>query len=255
MYKIPEGSRTAKGKAIVNLIKLEVDEKIMTIIKTNDFDESKSLAFFTKNGIIKRTNLSEFKNIRQGGVRAITFDEDDDLVTAKIIHPDDKEILIVTKIGQAIRFEKEKVREMGRTARGVRGIKFKIDRDYVVGGLAIKDENQEVLSVSEKGFGKRTEVNAYRLTNRGGSGVIAMKLNAKTGDLVGVVTTEEDHDLMLLTSKGKMIRVDMRQIRKAGRNTSGVIVVKTAGSDVVVDMARAPKEEEAKPDENIEIEE
>jgi DNA gyrase subunit A len=240
VYKIPEGSRTAKGKAIVNLIKLEANEKIMTIIKTNDFDESKSLAFFTKNGIIKRTNLSEFKNIRQGGVRAIIFDENDELVTAKIIHPDDKEILIVTKKGQAIRFEKDKVREMGRSAKGVRGIKFKKDGDYVVGGLAIKDENQEVLSVSEKGFGKRTEVNAYRVTNRGGMGVIAMKLNAKTGDLVGVVTTEEDHDLMLLTSKGKMIRVDMRSIRKTGKNASGVTIIKVDKDDKVVSIAKTP---------------
>ena len=240
VYRIPEGSRTAKGKAIVNLIKLEVDEKIMTIIKTTDFDENKSLAFFTKNGVTKRTNLSEFKNIRQGGVRAIVFDEDDELVTAKIIMPEDKEILIVTKKGQAIRFEKEKVREMGRTARGVRGIKFKKENDEVVGALSIRDENQEVLSVSEKGFGKRTEVNAYRLTNRGGSGVIAMKLTQKTGDLVGVVTTEEDHDLMLLTSKGKMIRVDMTSIRKTGKNASGVTIIKVDKDDKVVSIAKTP---------------
>ncbi|NPA54808.1 MAG: DNA topoisomerase (ATP-hydrolyzing) subunit A, partial [Epsilonproteobacteria bacterium] len=240
VYKIPEGSRTAKGKAIVNLIKLEADEKIMTIIKTTDFDESKSLAFFTKQGIVKRTNLSEFKNIRQGGVRAITFDENDSLVTAQVLHPDDKEILIVTKKGQAIRFQKDKVREMGRTARGVRGIKFKIAGDEVVGALAIKDENQEVLSVSEKGFGKRTEVSAYRLTNRGGSGVIAMKLTNKTGDLVGVVTTEENHDLMLLTSKGKMIRVDMTSIRKTGKNASGVTIIKVDKDDKVVSIAKTP---------------
>jgi len=246
VYRIPEGSRTAKGKAIVNLIKLEPNEKIMTIIKTTDFDESKSLAFFTKQGIIKRTNLSEFKNIRQTGVRAITFDDGDELVTAKIIHPDDKEILIVTKKGQAIRFEKEKAREMGRTAKGVRGIKFKIEGDEVVGALAIKDENQEVLSVSEKGFGKRTEVSAYRLTNRGGSGVIAMKLTNKTGDLVGVVTTEENHDLMLLTSKGKMIRVDMTSIRKTGKNASGVTIIKVDKDDKVVSIAKTPiaKEED-----------
>ena len=250
VYKIPEGSRTAKGKAIVNLIKLEPDEKIMTIIKTTDFDENKSLAFFTKNGITKRTNLSEFKNIRQGGVRAIVFDDDDELVTAKIIMPEDKEILIVTKKGQAIRFEKDKVREMGRTARGVRGIKFKIEGDEVVGALAIRDENQEVLSVSEKGFGKRTEVNAYRLTNRGGSGVIAMKLTQKTGDLVGVVTTEDDHDLMLLTSKGKMIRVDMTSIRKTGKNASGVTIIKVDKDDKVVSIAKTPieKEEEVEAD-------
>ena len=250
VYKIPEGSRTAKGKAIVNLIKLEPDEKIMTIIKTTDFDNSKSLAFFTKNGIVKRTNLSEFKNIRQGGVRAITFDDDDELVTAKIIYPEDREILIVTKKGQAIRFEKDKVRQMGRSARGVRGIKFKKENDEVVGALAIKDENQEVLSVSEKGFGKRTEVSAYRLTNRGGSGVIAMKLTQKTGDLVGMLTTEEDYDLMLLTSKGKMIRVDMTSIRKTGKNASGVTIIRVDKDDKVVSIAKTPieKDEEIEPE-------
>jgi DNA gyrase subunit A len=253
VYKIPEGSRTAKGKAIVNLIKLEPDEKIMTIIKTTDFDENKSLAFFTKNGIVKRTNLSEFKNIRNGGVRAITFDDDDELVTAKVIYPEDKKILIVTKKGQAIRFEKEKVREMGRTARGVRGIKFKKEDDEVVGALAVADENQEVLSVSQKGFGKRTEVNAYRLTNRGGSGVIAMKLTQKTGDLVGMLTTEEDYDLMLLTSKGKMIRVDMTSIRKTGKNASGVTIIKVDKDDRVVSIAKTPveKEEEIEPENTL----
>ncbi len=240
VYRIPEGSRTAKGKAIVNLIKLEPEEKIMTIIKTTDFDENKSLAFFTKNGIIKRTNLSEFKNIRQGGVRAIVFDDGDELVTAKIVYPGDKEILIVTKKGQAIRFEKDKVREMGRNAKGVRGIKFKIDADEVVGALTVADENQEVLTVSEKGFGKRTEVNAYRLTNRGGSGVIAMKLTQKTGDLVGMLTTEENFDLMLLTSKGKMIRVDMTSIRKTGKNASGVTIIKVDKDDKVVSIAKTP---------------
>ena len=244
VYKIPEGSRTSKGKAIVNLINLDKDEKIQTIIKTSDFDESKSLAFFTKNGIVKRTNLSEFKNIRSTGVRAITIDDDDELVTAKIVYPDDKELFIVTKKGQAIRFPVDTVREMGRSARGVKGITFKIDGDEVVGALSLKDENQEILTVSEKGFGKRTEANAYRLTNRGGKGVIAMKLTNKTGDLVGVVATEENHDLMLLTSKGKMIRVSIDSISKTGKNTQGVRIVKLDSDDKVVSVAKTPSQKE-----------
>jgi DNA gyrase subunit A len=144
---------------------------------------------------------------------------------------------------------------MGRGAKGVTGIKFKVKGDEVIGGIIIENEEQEILALSQKGIGKRTEVNEYREQRRGGSGVIVMKLTPKTKDLVGVVIVDEEKDLMALTSTGKMIRVDMQTIRKAGRNTSGVIVVKTEGSDVVVDMARAPKEEEAKPDENIEIEE
>jgi len=250
VYKIPEGSRTSKGKAIVNLINLDKDEKIQTIIKTSDFDESKSLAFFTKNGIVKRTNLSEFKNIRSTGVRAIVIDEGDELVTAKIVKPEDKYLFIATKKGMAIRFPVDAVREMGRNARGVKGITFKIDGDEVIGALSLKDETQEILTVSEKGFGKRTEAEAYRLTNRGGKGVIAMKLTNKTGDLVGVVATEKDHDLMLLTSKGKMIRVSIDSISKTGKNTQGVRIVKLDSDDRVVSVAKTPtqKEENLLPD-------
>jgi len=244
VYKIPEGTRTSKGKAIVNLINLEKDERIQTIIKTSDFDENKSLAFFTKQGIVKRTNLSEFKNISSRGVRAIVIDENDELVTAKIVKPEDKYLFIVTKKGMAIRFPVDTVREMGRNARGVKGITFKIEGDEVVGALAIKDENQEILSVSSKGFGKRTEANLYRLTNRGGKGVIAMKLTSKTGDLVGVVATEKDHDLMLLTSKGKMVRVSIDSISKTGKNTQGVRVVKLDNDDKVVSVAKTPAEKE-----------
>jgi DNA gyrase subunit A len=244
VYKIPEGSRTSKGKAIVNLINLDKDEKIQTIIKTSDFDENRSLAFFTKKGIVKRTNLSEFKNVRSNGIRAISIDEDDELVTAKIVEAEDKELFIVTKKGMAIRFPVESVREIGRNARGVKGITFKIDDDEVVGALSLRDENQEILTVSEKGFGKRTSANLYRLTNRGGKGVIAMKLTNKTGDLVGVVATEEDHDLMILTSTGKMIRVSIDSISKSGKNTQGVRVVRVDNDDKVVSIAKTPSSKE-----------
>lgn len=242
VYRIPEASRTAIGKAVVNLINLSPDEKIMATITTKDFNPDKSLAFFTKNGIIKRTNLSEFKNIRSVGVKAINLDEDDALVTAKIISADIKEILVVTYEGMCVRFGVENVREIGRVARGVTAIKFKMPKDYVIGATAIVDENEEILSVSEKGIGKRTEVNEYRITNRGSKGVIAMKLTAKTGKLVGIVNVDEKMDLMVLTSSGKMIRVDMQSIRKAGRATSGVIIV-NVDDDKVVSIARCPKEE------------
>ncbi|WP_041956357.1 DNA gyrase subunit A [Sulfurospirillum arsenophilum] len=243
VYKIPEGSRTAKGKAVVNLVQLQADEKIMAIIPTTDFDETKSLAFFTKNGVIKRTNLSEFKNIRSVGVRAITLDDDDELVTAKVVTHDTKNLFIVTKKGMCIRFEVGDAREIGRTARGVTGIRFKEPNDRVVGAAVIYNDQEELLTVTEKGIGKRTTAEEYRLQGRGGKGVIAMKLTAKTADLVSVVIVDEDKDLMALTSNGKMIRVDMETIRKAGRNTSGVKVVSVEGSDVVASIARCPKEE------------
>ncbi len=244
VYKIPEGSRTAKGKAVVNLISLQADEKIRAIIPTTDFDESKSMAFFTQNGIVKRTKLSEFKNIRSVGVRAITLDENDALVDARIVMPDDKYLFIATKKGMCIRFLKEDAREIGRTARGVTAIRFKESGDEVIGSVVIKDEDEELLTVSQKGIGKRTTASEYREQKRGGKGVIAMKLTPKTKELVGVVLVDEGKDLMALTSTGKMIRVDMQTIRKAGRNTSGVIVVRVEGSDVVSSIARCPKESE-----------
>ncbi|AXX95822.1 MULTISPECIES: DNA gyrase subunit A [Arcobacter] len=250
VYKIPEGSRTAKGKAVVNLINLRPDEKIMEIIPTPDFDESKSLVFFTRNGIIKRTSLNEFSNIRSNGVRAIVLDDADEIVTAKIADVQTQYIMIFTSLGQCIRFELDKTRDQGRSTRGVRGIKFKIDTDFVVDADVINHEDQEILTVSEKGIGKRTTVEEYRLTNRAGSGVIAMKLSPKTGNIVGEVLVDDSQDLMLLTSIGKMIRVDMNTIRKAGRNTSGVIIVNVDKDDKVVSIAKCPKE-----DEEIELDE
>ncbi len=266
VYRIPEGTRTAKGKAVVNLIDLKPDEKIMAIIPTTDFDESKSLAFFTKNGVVKRTALNEFSNIRSNGVRAIVLDDDDEIVTAQITLPESKYFMIFTALGQVIRFfiwEPKKdeegnpilddegkmqfigVKPQGRTTRGVRGIKFKSKGDYVVDADVIEHEQQELLTVSEKGVGKRTEVEAYRLTNRAGSGVASMKLSPKTGKtVVGNVIVDEDQDLMALTSIGKMIRVDMETIRKAGRNTSGVTIVNVDKNDKVVSIAKCPKEKD-----------
>jgi len=244
VYRIPEGSRTAKGKAVVNLINLRSDEKIMAIIPTSDFDESKSLAFFTRNGIVKRTSLVEFSNIRSNGVRAIVLDDADEVVTAKITTPETQYLMIFTSLGQCIRFEVDKTREQGRSTRGVRGIKFKKDTDFVVDANVVDNEEQELLTVSEKGIGKRTTVDEYRLTNRAGSGVISMKLHQKTGSVVGAVLVDESMDLMALTSIGKMIRVDMNTIRKAGRNTSGVIIVNVDAQDKVVSIAKCPKEDD-----------
>jgi DNA gyrase subunit A len=242
VYKIPEGSRTAKGKAVVNLINLVADENIRSIIPTTDFSEDKSLTFFTQNGIVKRTNLSEFSNIRSNGVRAIILDDDDTLVIALIATKETQYLFIVTQKAQCIKFEIDKTREQGRSTRGVRGIKFKIPGDKVVDANVIDSDEQEILMVSEKGIGKRTDAGEYRLTNRGGSGVIAMKLNQKTGvNVVGCLMVDENMDMMALTVAGKMIRVDMQTISKSSRNTSGVYILK---GDDVASISRCPKEEE-----------
>lgn len=295
VYKIPEGSRIAKGKAVVNLLNLQADEKIKAIIPTIDFSEEKSLVFFTKNGIVKRTNLSEYSNVRSVGIKAINLDENDELVTALIagggaseefgegevaevgeateceatldltqsnlvLTNEEEEqdetqeaqeaavecgemIFIVTKKGMCVKFPLAKLRQMGRATRGVTGIRFKFEEDCVIGAAVIENNAQEVLSVSQKGLGKRTTAGEYRLTNRGGKGVICMKLTNKTKDLVGVVMVDEDADLMALTNSGKMIRVDMQSIRNCGRNASGVKVVDVVNDDAVISIAKCPKEE------------
>ena len=244
VYKIPEAGRTAIGKAVVNLVNIQPDEKIMATITTTDFNADKSLVFFTKNGIVKRTNLSEYGNVRSVGVRAINLDENDELVSANIITPSVKELFIATYQGMCIRFCVDDVREIGRVSRGVTGIRFKANEDFVVGATTIYNDNDKLLTVSEQGIGKQTIAGEYRLQTRGGKGVIVMKLAPKTGKLVSVVNVnDEDMDLMVLTSSGKMIRVDTEAIREAGRNTSGVKIV-NVGNDKVAYANKCPKQKQ-----------
>lgn len=242
VYKIPEAGRTAIGKAVVNLINIQADEKIMATITTTDFNEDKSLVFFTKNGIVKRTNLKEYSNIRSVGIRAINLDENDELVTANIIDSNVKELFIATYQGMCIRFGLEGLREIGRASRGVTGIRFKANQDCVIAATTITSDTDKLLTVSEQGIGKQTLAGEYRLQSRGGKGVIVMKLTARTGKLVSVVNiNDENMDLMVLTSSGKMIRVDTEAIREAGRNTSGVKIV-NVGNDKVAYANVCPKE-------------
>lgn len=244
VYKIPEAGRTAIGKAVVNLVNIQPNEKIMATITTTDFNADKSLVFFTKNGIVKRTNLSEYGNVRSVGVRAINLDENDELVSANIITPSVKELFIATYQGMCIRFCVDDVREIGRVSRGVTGIRFKANEDFVVGATTIYNDNDKLLTVSEQGIGKQTIAGEYRLQTRGGKGVIVMKLTPKTGKLVSVVNVnDEDMDLMVLTSSGKMIRVDTEAIREAGRNTSGVKIV-NVGNDKVAYANKCPKQKQ-----------
>ncbi|BAW50103.1 DNA topoisomerase (ATP-hydrolyzing) subunit A [Helicobacter pylori] len=250
VYKIPEASRIAMGKAIVNLISLAPDEKIMATLSTKDFSDERSLAFFTKNGVVKRTNLSEFGSNRSySGIRAIVLDEGDELVSAKIVDKNAKHLLIASYLGIFIKFPLEDVREIGRSARGVRGIKLN-ENDFVVGAVVINDDSNKLLSVSENGLGKQTLAEAYREQSRGGKGIIGMKLTQKTGNLVSVISVDDENlDLMILTASTKMIRVSIKDIKETiGRNTSGVKLIDTA--DKVVYANSCPKEEEPENSEN-----
>ncbi|WP_120972183.1 DNA topoisomerase (ATP-hydrolyzing) subunit A [Helicobacter pylori] len=247
VYKIPEASRIAMGKAIVNLISLAPDEKIMATLSTKDFSDERSLAFFTKNGVVKRTNLSEFESNRSCGIRAIVLDEGDELVSAKVVDKNAKHLLIASHLGIFIKFPLEDVREIGRTTRGVIGIRLN-ENDFVVGAVVISDDGNKLLSVSENGLGKQTLAEAYREQSRGGKGVIGMKLTQKTGNLVGVISVDDENlDLMILTASAKMIRVSIKDIRETGRNASGVKLINTA--DKVMYVNSCPKEEES---ENLE---
>lgn len=244
VYKIPEASRIAMGKAIVNLISLAPDEKIMATLSTKDFSDERSLAFFTKNGVVKRTNLSEFGSNRSySGIRAIVLDEGDELVSAKIVDKNAKHLLIASYLGIFIKFPLEDVREIGRTTRGVIGIRLN-ENDFVVGAVVISDDGNKLLSVSENGLGKQTLAEAYREQSRGGKGIIGMKLTQKTGNLVSVISVDDENlDLMILTASAKMIRVSIKDIKETiGRNTSGVKLIDTA--DKVVYVNSCPKEEE-----------
>ncbi|GAA7634661.1 DNA topoisomerase (ATP-hydrolyzing) subunit A [Helicobacter pylori] len=242
VHKIPEASRIAMGKAVVNLISLAPDEKIMATLSTKDFSDERSLAFFTKNGVVKRTNLSEFESNRSCGIRAIVLDEGDELVSAKVVDKNAKHLLIASHLGIFIKFPLEDVREIGRTTRGVIGIKLN-ENDFVVGAVVINDDGNKLLSVSENGLGKQTLAEAYREQSRGGKGVIGMKLTQKTGNLVGVISVDDENlDLMILTASAKMIRVSIKDIRETGRNASGVKLINTA--DKVMYVNSCPKEEE-----------
>ncbi|ADO03916.1 DNA gyrase subunit A [Helicobacter pylori Cuz20] len=248
VYKIPEASRIAMGKAIVNLISLDPDEKIMATLSTKDFSDERSLAFFTKKGVVKRTNLSEFDS-NYNGMRAIVLDEGDELVSAKIVDKNAKHLLIASYLGLFIKFSLEDVREIGRSTRGVIGIKLN-ENDFVVGAVVINDDSNKLLSVSENGLGKQTLAEAYREQSRGGKGVIGMKLTQKTGNLVSVISVDDENlDLMILTASAKMIRVSIKDIKETiGRNTSGVKLIDTA--DKVVYANSCPKEEEPENSEN-----
>ncbi|MGL2680238.1 DNA topoisomerase (ATP-hydrolyzing) subunit A [Helicobacter pylori] len=242
VYKIPEASRIAMGKAVVNLISLAPDEKIMATLSTKDFSDERSLAFFTKNGVVKRTNLSEFESNRSCGIRAIVLDEGDELVGAKVVDKNAKHLLIASHLGIFIKFPLEDVREIGRTTRGVIGIRLN-ENDFVISAVVINDDSNKLLSVSENGLGKQTLAEAYREQSRGGKGVIGMKLTQKTGNLVGVISVDDENlDLMILTASAKMIRVSIKDIRETGRNASGVKLINTA--DKVMYVNSCPKEEE-----------
>ncbi|MBL7995309.1 DNA gyrase subunit A [bacterium] len=241
VYEIPQVGKTARGKHITNVIEQQPDELVRAIINVKEFDEKFSVVMVTKEGTIKKTNLSEFSNPRKGGIIAITIEAKDDLVEAKLTDGK-QDIILGTKDGIAIRFKNDDVREMGRSARGVTGINLG-KKDFVIGMVTLKRENGTVLVVSDKGYGKRSEVAEYRITHRGGKGIITMKSTDKTGEMIAIREVVDNEDLMIITENGMVIRLKMADIRTMGRNTQGVRLVKLKEDDRISDITSIQEDE------------
>ncbi|MBE6098869.1 MAG: DNA gyrase subunit A [Anaerovibrio sp.] len=233
-YQIAEASRTAKGTALINLLKLDTNEKVTAVIQVRDYDPEKYLFMATKMGIVKRVSLSDFNTSRKIGVIAINLDEGDELIGVKITDGKQK-MMLGTKDGMAIAFDEEQVRVMGRIARGVKGIRLS-KGDEVVAMDTLK-EDADVLTVTECGLGKRTTIDQYTVQNRGGKGLINLKVTEKTGSVIGMSVVKEDHELLLITASGVVLRTSISGISQIGRNTQGVIIMKPAEGDKVSSMA------------------
>lgn len=240
-YQIPEAGRQAKGMAIVNLLPLEPDEKITAMMPIRDFEDGKYLTFFTKRGVVKKTDLMDYSRIRNGGLRAIEFNEGDSLVNVLLTDGTNK-MLIGTRGGIAICFDEQDVRAMGRTAHGVRGIRLKGD-DYVIGACLVEPETQ-LLVVTENGFGKKTDFSEYKVQSRGGMGIFTYKITDKTGLVAGLAAVTNDDDVMMITSEGVIIRTSAQEISTFGRQTQGVRLMRLADDVKLVSMALTPHEEE-----------
>ncbi|MDF9824327.1 DNA gyrase subunit A [Breznakia sp. PF5-3] len=239
-YKIPAGSRTSKGLPVVNLLNLASDEKICALVPEVNREETKYLFFVTRNGIVKRVNVTEFESIRQNGKIAITLKDEDELVTVKGTSGE-CEVIIAGSNGKAVRFNENNVRPMGRTASGVKG--FNIDGSYVV-GAATNNEGKYLLSVSENGYGKRSEIVDYRLTSRGTKGVKTINITEKTGNLVAVRSVNGDEDAMIITNEGIIIRISLENVGVYGRNTQGVKLINVAENEAVARIAIVKAEDE-----------
>jgi DNA gyrase subunit A len=245
VHEVPDAAASARGKAVVNLISIPSDRKLAGVVPVREFAEGRYVVMVTRKGVIKKTSLADFQNIRTNGIIAINIDEGDQLLDV-VLTDGTKRIFIATHNGLAIRFDEKNVRPMGRATRGVRGIDLRAD-DYVVSVCPVSAEDSErMLSVSEQGYGKQTPITTYRLQSRGGKGVINMKTTEKTGKVVAVFPVEDDAEIMIITQQGKLIRLEAADIRKTGRSAQGVRLIKTDATDKVTSasLVEAAAEEE-----------
>ena len=245
VYEIPEGSKTSKGRAIQNLINIPPDDKVMAYINTKDLKDedyinSNYIVMCTKKGQVKKTSLEQYSRPRTNGINAITIREQDQLLEAKMTNGT-SQIMIAVKSGKCIRFEEEKVRSMGRTASGVRGITLKDQNDEVMGMICVNDMNSSVLVVAENGYGKRSSIEEYRITNRGGKGVKTINITEKTGNLIALKNVSDEDDLMVINKSGITIRIGVDTLREMGRATQGVKIIKLKEEDSIASVAKVSK--------------
>jgi DNA gyrase subunit A len=249
VYKIPEAGRHSRGKPIVNMLELKEEEKIAAFVPVREFDDKHFIVTVTRQGVINKQTLSAYANVRRDGINAIHLDETDSVIECKLTNGDNH-IILGTKNGQAVRFHESAARELGRNTRGVRGITLRKDDEVV--GMIIVNENDDVLTVTEKGYGKRTPVVDYRKTNRGGSGIINIKVTDKNGPVVALKGVYRDGDVMLVTRNGIIIRSNVNKISIIGRNTQGVRLITLEEGDSLIDVAMCEKEENNGGEENTE---
>ena len=248
VHEVPDAAASARGKAIVNLISIPSDRKLAGVVPVREFSTGRHVLMVTRKGVIKKTSLDNFQNIRTNGIIAINVDDGDELLDV-VLTDGTKRIFIATHNGLAIRFDEKNVRPMGRATRGVRGISLRAD-DYVVSVCPVSaDDTERMLSVSEQGYGKQTPITTYRLQSRGGKGVINMKTTEKTGKVVAVFPVEDDSEIMIITQQAKLIRIEANQIRKTGRSAQGVRLIKTDTGDKVTSasLVEAAAEETEEP--------
>ena len=246
VFRIPEGGRTSRGKAIVNLLQVQPDEKIAAFVPVKEFDEDHHIFMVTRRGIVKKSNLSVYRHPNAKGIIAQKLDEGDSLMDVKLTDGE-QSVIIVTHDGMSIHFSEEDVRSMGRTARGVKGITLRAG-DYVV-GMEIGGNDTTLLVVTERGYGKRTDVPEYRLQGRGGKGVIAIRTSIRNGPVVGTKNVVDEDELIVMTTGGMIIRLPIRDIRTIGRNTQGVRLIALHEDDLVTDIAKVRAEQDDTPDE------
>jgi len=244
-YEIPEAGRQAKGTAIVNLLQLDQNEKITTVIPISEYKEGLYLFMATKHGIVKKTDLMEFDNIRKGGLTAVSLRENDELIDVRLTDGT-KNILLVTRNGMSIRFNEKDVRPLGRAAQGVKGITLEEDDEVV--GMSADIENASVLVVTERGFGKRTELDEYKVQIRGGKGILTYRVTEKTGKVAGMKLVSEDDDVMMISSDGSIIRIKAKDISLLGRATQGVTLMRMDEGVSVVSVARIVNDDEEEKD-------